>query len=219
MGEIRRSQLPEIERAYQAAHRALGVTVPRDFCLSPISHVGIAEVISPFLGPAIYWHASQAEDWELTMACVDADHQRDHGFGVVVDASEYDFEYPGSALNRAARAYRSAAGWDYSTPEDGGIWLLMLAPVAAITGGDDSLPWRCFGHLAGFVILYDRDEDGVYEAVGHAWTAEVWRRRGIARRLLEEARSRFRATTLEGPYTKHGAALVEAVQWPGAATP
>ena len=54
VGEIRRSQLPEIERAYQAAHRALGVTVPRDFCLSPISHVGIAEVISPFLGPAIY---------------------------------------------------------------------------------------------------------------------------------------------------------------------
>lgn len=218
MSEYRRPELPEIERAYRAAHRALGVIVPPDFCLVPTSHLGTAEVISPFLGPPISWHSRQAEDWGLTMASVDFDYDRDHGFDVVVDDSEYD-EYPGNALNRAARAYRRAAGWDYSTPGDGGIWLLMLAPVGAIVGGDDSLPWRYFGHLVGFVILYDRDEDGAYEAVGHAWTAAGWRRRGIARRLLEEARSRFQAATIEGPFTTEGAALVKAVQWPGATTP
>ena len=217
MSEYRRYETPEIERAYQAAHRELETMPPPRSAFLPgidLTHA----VMSELLGPDVSWQTGrQAEEWTLTMACVDSDHQRGHGFDVVVDDSEYDFEYPGSALNRAARAYRSAAGWDYSTPEDGGIWLLMLAPMA-FAGGNDS-PWRYRGHLVGIVILYDRDKDGVYEAVGHAWTAKAWRRQGIARRLLEEASSRFQAATLEKPYTKDGAALAKSVQWPGAAAP
>ncbi|MFC6881544.1 MULTISPECIES: GNAT family N-acetyltransferase [Actinomadura] len=76
-------------------------------------------------------------------------------------------------------------------------------------GGEEG-PWRYTGHLAGFVILYDRDREGVYESVGHIWTAEAWQRRGIARRLLAEARSRFPIKEIEQPYTADGAAFVEA---------
>jgi GNAT superfamily N-acetyltransferase len=202
----------EIERAYQAAHRALGTIPPLGFCFIPTSDIGTAAVIEPLVGPFISWHARQADERGLTMACLDFDDERDHGFGVVVDNLAYD-PWQGSALDGAARAYRRAAGWDYSTPGDGGIWLLMLAPVKAFGPHGDSLPWH-IGHLAGFVILYDRDKDGAYEAVGHVWTAAAWRRQGIARRLLEEARSRFQAVSIEGPYTKDGAALVKAVRWP-----
>jgi ribosomal protein S18 acetylase RimI-like enzyme len=195
-----------------------GVPVPRRFCVFPESDLHATEIISPFLGPPISWQTTRAEEWGLTMACVDFDNHRDHGFDVVVEDSKPN-ENTGNALNRAAKAYRHAARVGYSTPEDGGIWLLMLIPVEAIVGDDDSLPWHYFGHVAGFIILYDRDEDGVYEAAGHAWTATHWRRRGIARRLLEEARSRFHAVTVEGPLTPDGAALVKAVQWPEAAPP
>ncbi|MBN9757864.1 GNAT family N-acetyltransferase [Pseudonocardia sp. Ae717_Ps2] len=58
------------------------------------------------------------------------------------------------------------------------------------------------GHLTGFVVVHDRDNDGDYETVAHIWTAVAWRRRGIARRLLAEARSRFSVTAFEEPYTK-----------------
>jgi hypothetical protein len=47
-----------------------------------------------------------------------------------------------------------------------------------------------------------------YESVGHIWTATAWHRRGIARRLLTEARSRFSITTVEEPYTEKGAAFL-----------
>lgn len=84
----------------------------------------------------------------------------------------------------------------------------MLAPVRG--GGGEDGPWDYTGHLTGFVILYDRDSDGAYESVGHIWTAAAWRRRGIARRLLADARSRFQFRIIERPYTANGAAFVEA---------
>ena len=59
-------------------------------------------------------------------------------------------------------------------------------------------------------MIYDRDKDGTHESVGHVWTARAWRRRGIARRLLAEARERFGSDRIEGPYTEKGAALVKA---------
>ncbi|MGW1682638.1 hypothetical protein [Saccharopolyspora sp. NPDC002376] len=49
-----------------------------------------------------------------------------------------------------------------------------------------------------------------YESVGHIWTATAWQRRGIARRLLAEARSRFPVTSVEEPYTDEGAAFLGA---------
>jgi hypothetical protein len=39
---------------------------------------------------------------------------------------------------------------------------------------------RKLGNLVGFAILYDRDEDDQYEALGHIRTAAAARRRGIA---------------------------------------
>jgi ribosomal protein S18 acetylase RimI-like enzyme len=90
----------------------------------------------------------------------------------------------------------------------------MLAPVGVIDWSSE--PWQYRGHLAGFLILYDRDDDGIYESIGHIWTAKAWRRRGIARRLLREARSRFGATKFEGPFSEDGAAFVEATRQPDA---
>jgi GNAT superfamily N-acetyltransferase len=84
----------------------------------------------------------------------------------------------------------------------------MLAPVWGARGDG---PWHYTGYLIGFAILYDRDEDGAYESVGHIWTAAAWRRRGISRRLMAEARSRFQFTGIEEPYTKEGAAFMEAI--------
>jgi ribosomal protein S18 acetylase RimI-like enzyme len=89
-----------------------------------------------------------------------------------------------------------------------------LAPVAA-SGGEDGL-WFYDGHLAGFVVVYDRDEDDDYESTGHIWTATAWKRRGIARRLLTEARSRFPITDVETPYTDEGAAFLSACPDPNA---
>jgi len=84
----------------------------------------------------------------------------------------------------------------------------MLAPVSA--GGGEDGPWHFSGRLTGFVVVYDRDEDGAYKSVGHIWTATAWQRRGIARRLLAEARSRFPITIVEEPYTPAGAEFLSA---------
>jgi ribosomal protein S18 acetylase RimI-like enzyme len=232
MSDYRLPETPDIEEAYRSAHRALETIAPPGFVFAPESDLESSEVISQFpsmveqaemtvamrLGPRISWEAEHHEDeWGLTMACVDLDGDREHGFGAAVDDSAFDL-WSGSALDRAARAYKRTAGWDFA-PGDTGIWLLMLAPTDAFGAGDGSTPWNYNGHLAGFVILYDRDKDGTYEAVGHIWTAGAWRRQGIARQLLEEARSNFHAKTIEGPYTEDGAALVKAVQWPKTARP
>ena len=123
-----------------------------------------------------------------------------------------------SSLQQAALSYRRAAGWDFA-PGDTGIWLLMLAPVAA--SGPRPAPGPTRGAWPGFAVLYDRDQDGLHESVGHVWTAAAWRRRGIARRLLRQARERFGSDRVEGPCTDSGAALVRACpgfsEYPGAA--
>ena len=113
----------------------------------------------------------------------------------------------GSALDYAGRAYTRECGWDFP-PGEGGVWLLRLAPVQGVEG--DDTPWSYFGHVTGFVVLSDRDEDGSYEAVGHIWTASRWRRKGIAQRLLTEAKSRFQFTDVEQPYSDDGAAFLRA---------
>ena len=78
----------------------------------------------------------------------------------------------GSALDLAGRAYKRAAGWDFS-PGESGKWLVMLAPAEGWSGGDGDL-WSFTGHLVGFVVLNDHDDDGTYEAVAHVWTAAAW---------------------------------------------
>ncbi len=219
---------PEIEEAYRAAYRALEALVP----LRTVTIEGesdFAEILSQFrtlvdraefavdsqLGPTISWRAPfRAGEWGPVLSGVDLDNDA-YDFGEVQLGIEA-FEGPtgnwhGSALNRAGMAYKRAAKWDHP-PDESGVWLLMLAPVSA-SGGEEG-PWFYSGRIAGFVVVHDRDKDGTHESVGHIWTATAWQRRGIARRLLAEARSRFPITSVEGPYTEAGAAYLSACPAP-----
>jgi len=119
-----------------------------------------------------------------------------------------DGTWHGSALDYAGRAYKRECGWDFP-PGQEGVWLLSLAPIQCV--GDDDSPWWSYtGHLTGFVVLSDRDEDESYEAVSHIWTASRWRRRGIAQRLMTNAKSRFEFTEIEQPYSTDGDAFLKA---------
>jgi ribosomal protein S18 acetylase RimI-like enzyme len=216
-------ETPEIEKAYRAAYKALSALAPGTVTVE--EETSFLEVLSQFpflldradlattarLGPAVSWQASRQDDaWGLAVSGLDLDGD-EHDFGGAVLGAEVtegpDGRWHGSALDRAGLAYKRACGWDFA-PGESGVWLLMLAPVAA-SGGEDGV-WFFSGRVAGFVVVYDRDEDGTYESVGHIWTATAWQRRGIARQLLTEARSRFPITTVEEPYTEKGAAFLNA---------
>jgi GNAT superfamily N-acetyltransferase len=137
------------------------------------------------LGPRISWSVECPEpgDWEIMTAVIDLDSERRVG-DIVLDCSYGEDAWAGSCLDRAARAYRRDAGWDFP-PGRAGIWLLALAPVEM---AEEEGLLRYTGYLPAFVILHDRDHDGDYETVAHVWTARAWRRRGNASRLLREAR-------------------------------
>ncbi|WP_026412862.1 hypothetical protein [Actinomadura oligospora] len=165
--------------------------------------------VAAHLGPLISWEAPPSEgDWDLVMSGIDLDNAA-FELGTATLARQ-SFDTPDgwseSPLDLAASAYKRAFGWDHS-PGEGGIWLVMSAPVSGV-GGENG-PWHYKGHLTGFVVLYDRGHEGFYESVGHIWTAASWKRRGIARRLLSEARSRFPIKEIEGPYSADGAAFIE----------
>ena len=216
--------VPQIENTYRVAYRTLEQLVTPGRALH-IAEEGlcITELVSQFrlvvdeaemtvtgqLGPLISWTAPRLDgDWSLVVAGADIAGDNDFGGLTLGDDA---FRGPrggwhGSALDCAARAYRREAGWDF-TPDATGMWLLMLAPVSA--GGGDL--WIYSGHLVGFAILHDRDQDGAYESLAHVWTAAAWRRRGIAKRLIAEARYRFSFTGVEGPYTADGGAVLRAV--------
>lgn len=219
----------KIEKAYRKAQRALLDIIPSErtyrdgeeglLITELVSHMRTlldeAEMtVAGELGPLISWRAPLREgDWSLTMTGVDLDNAAaDFGEAKLCDDA---FRGPGGdwfegSLDRAARAYRREARWDFS-PGEAGMWLLMLAPISATGGFDTGRPAIYSGHLVGFVILHDRDEDGDFESVAHIWTASAWRRRGIARQLLAEARSRFPITGVEGPCTDDGGAFLRAV--------
>lgn len=221
--------VPRIERAFRAAYRTLGKLVSTEHStLVPEENLSVTELISHFrfvvdeaemavaaqLGPIVSWYAPRRDDWDPIAVGVDFD-EGDYGFGlgdIVLADSVYegpDGGWTDGALDRASRAYRREAGWDFS-PGAAGIWLLMLAPVSSAGGAEGDRPWHYTGHLVGFVILHDRDKDGEYESVAHIWTAAAWRRRGIALRLMAEARSRYPVTAVEGPYTEDGGAFLRA---------
>lgn len=218
-------QPAEIETAYRSAYRALAALLPPDTVI-PEEESDLSEVLSQFrglvdnaelvtvgqLGALVSWRGPHRDgNWEPIISGVDLDGYS-HDFGDVelgTDAFEGPTgRWPGSALDRVGLAYKRACRWD-CPPGDAGVWLVMLAPESGI-GGDDGDPWSYRGRIVGFVVLYDRDEDDAYESVGHIWTATAWRRRGIAQRLLAEARSRFPVTGVEGPYTNDGAAFLAA---------
>lgn len=210
-----------VEMAFRAAYRALE-TISGDSCI-PEERLTTSEVVSQFpamvdiahqalaaqLGPIIYWHAAPKEGWEPIIAVHDFDDcSRNIEEARLDDMSltGQDGDWSGSALDRASRAYRREAGWDHP-PDDAGIWLLMLAPESqSNTVNNETMLYG--GHLIGFIIVRDRDEDNAYESVAHIWTALNWRRRGVARRLLAEARDRFPIVEVEGPYTEDGSAFL-----------
>lgn len=219
-------EVPEIESAYRVAYRTLGQLVPAKRMYVREENLAVTELISHFrlvvdeaemvvagqLGPLISWSGPRKEkDWDLIVSGIDLSDFGERDFGDVT-LGDSTYEGPartwyGSPLDCAARAYSREAGWDFA-PDESGIWLLMLAPTSA-SGGDDV--WFYSGHIVGFVILHDRDDDGRFESVAHIWTAAAWRRRGIARRLMAEARSRFLFTGVEGPYTEDGGAFLRAL--------
>lgn len=215
---------PDLEKAYRTAHTALASLLPqRD--VVPETEASFPEVLSQFqflvkqaelitigeLGPPISWEAPRRDgDWDLVVAGVDLDADA-HDFGDIELGADAFIgpkgTWHGSALDRAGLVYKRACGWDF-TPGNAGIWLVMLAPLSASGGEND--PWGYSGRLAGFLVIYDRDNDGTYEAIGHIWTATAWQRRGIARRLLTEATIRFPITNIERPYTTDGSAFLAA---------
>jgi ribosomal protein S18 acetylase RimI-like enzyme len=123
---------------------------------------------------------------------------------------EFD-DWDDTGLARAARAYRRECHWDFS-PGDAGIWVCYYVPSDATGGNGD---WWYNGNLAGFLILYDHNEDGEYESIGHIWTAKAARRRGIASALVAHARKEYGVQKVEGPVTKDGKLLFTKA-WPEA---
>jgi len=226
VNDYRIPEIPEIEQAYRGAHRALETIMPESFgflpeadleCGSVLSQLPLlvdeaALVVAAHLGPYIGWQAEPHRgDLHLVPAGLDLDNDGELGFGPTLDELATAADYGDSSLEQAAQIYARDAGRDFAS-ELAGIWLLMLAPVSGVASDTDL--WDCAGHLAGFMILYDRDEDGTYETVGHMWTARAWRRQGIARHLLHEARSRYGTSRFEGPFSADGEAFVDATREP-----
>lgn len=222
MTDFQFPQVPDIEEAFRKAHKALEGMVPRQSA-QPEAGRSLSKVIRDFertlnaaqlvavaeLGPLVGWERSnyQSGEWDLAVALVDLDEDA-NGSGDIT-LGRHVMEGPdGSALDLAAKAYKRAARWDFPAGESG-RWMVMLAPVEGWNFGDEG-QWSFTGHLVGFVVLYDRDGDGTYEAVGHVWTAAAWRRRGIAQRLLSEAKARFRFSVIKEPYSDDGKALLTA---------
>lgn len=216
---------PNLENAYRTAHTALASLLPQR-AVVPEAEASFPEVLSQFqflvdqaemltigqIGAPISWEAPRTDgDWNLIVAGIDLDGDA-HDFGDIELRADA-FTGPkgtwhGSALDRAGLAYKRACGWDF-TPGNAGVWLVMLAPLSA-SGGDGL--WGYGGRLVSFVLIYDRDNDGAYESIGHIWTASAWHRRGLARHLLTEARARFPITNIEKPYTTDGSAFLAACQ-------
>ena len=220
--------VPDIEAAYRAAHAAL---VPLVGCGHPspeadgdditilLSHLPLVfqqleQVVAARVGPRISWQAPHRDGWDLVTICVDLDESAyDYG-GRLADIEYGPWNHDDIALDRASKAYRRECGWDHA-PGSAGVWLLKLAPVSSFGSADDDNRWYS-GFLTAFLILHDRDDDGHYESVAHMWTAQDWRRRGVASDLLREAQVRFAFDNVEGPLTDAGRAVVHAAGIPSA---
>lgn len=217
-------RVPEIEEPYRKAYRALEALLPLVGDYTPQVSIGhVSEVILEFrtivreaevaaaaeLGPAIGWYDDWGSDWperdswQLVPAGLDLDSGgRDFGADL---SDQREGEWADGPLSQAATAYQRECGWN-SAPPRAGLWLVMLAQVKAVDARRNPKRKPAFltGNLIGFAIMYDPPEP---EGVSHIWTARAWRRRGIASRLLDEARSRFGSDRPQGPFTSDGDAL------------
>lgn len=216
---------PDIENAYRSASVALAALLPStapDFessghvleLLSQWPHLvrGAELAVTAQIGPRVSWIGPDCdESWNLVATGVDlGGGYQDFGeIDLGADALKgEDGSWADSALSKAGLIYKRECKWDFP-PDKAGIWLVMLAPASAYAAEEEGFSVFS-GRLTGFVIVHDRDDDGDYETVAHIWTAVAWRRRGIARGLLVEARSRFSITAFEEPYTNDGSALIDA---------
>jgi ribosomal protein S18 acetylase RimI-like enzyme len=213
-------KVPEVEERYREASHALVALLRRGGAYTSPTRLGhVSEVIREFrtivreaelaaaaeLGAVIGWYDDwpERDSWQLVPAGLDLDDGgRDFGADL---SNQLEGEWTDGPLSQAATAYQRECGWN-SAPGLAGLWLVMLARVEAVGTQPLRNPKRkpafLSGNLIGFAITYDQPE-----GVSHLWTARAWRRRGIASRLLDEARSRFGSDRLQGPFTSDGAAL------------
>ncbi|MBF0688601.1 MAG: hypothetical protein IR158_12660 [Cellulomonas sp.] len=207
----------DLDASFRAAHQALRSLIPPE-TLTVGDDADLQDVVDDLeqlvdlarenaaavLGPTITWAGSKpsGDPWSSVTLQADLDgrvHDDPPGLS--------DFgEWPSSALARASRAYRRECAWDHA-PGEAGIWLLSVAPYKCLALGERA-HWT--GTITGFVILHDRDGDAEYESLAHIWTAQAWRRRGVAGNLVREASKRFSVSRAEGPATDGGRLLLEA---------
>ncbi|UKJ63253.1 hypothetical protein H1Q78_16485 [Cellulosimicrobium cellulans] len=202
---------------YREVHRALGLlSSPHDDLSSPDDPFPevvddlermvrrAREAAAASLGPSYHWTGPQDQvdrEWgSITL-------QLDFDMGELDEPEGCSFsgDWDESGLGLAARVYRRECGWDFA-PRDAGIWLLAIQPYR---GGGAGKLMRWSGVVTAFVILYDRDNDDNYETLGHLWTAQHWRRRGVATKLVQQARERFPVRRVDG-LSRNGRAFLEA---------
>ncbi|MBO3102207.1 GNAT family N-acetyltransferase [Cellulomonas fengjieae] len=206
-----------LDAQFRAAHQALRHLVPPESSWAEEDDVlprivddledlarRARDTAAEHVGPTFWWKGGPQEpenEWAPVILQADFDRYVDDDPPELSQINRWD----DSALELAARAYRRECGWDHS-PGEAGIWLLAVAPYSAIQTSEQT-HWR--GTLTGFVVLHDRDIDGQYESLAHAWTARAWRRRGIGASLVKHARERFAVSHAEGPATNGGRLLLE----------
>ncbi len=213
-----------LEANMRAAYQALRALIPHDYLLGP-DDADLPGIISELpdvlrlvqdrcaaeLGAPISWTGPWPhEDWAPLDLQVDFDDGDLDSPGITFrDLDRPVGEWSQTAFAQAARAYKRECGWDFA-PGEAGIWLLRVAPYSA-SGDGDAADAFVGGHLIGFAIVHDRDEDGEYESLAHLWTATGWRRRGVAAELVRRAREQFPIKTVEEPVTDRGAVLLSAI--------
>ncbi|QIK82975.1 GNAT family N-acetyltransferase [Sanguibacter sp. HDW7] len=202
------------EDLYRDAHRGLRALARPGALVSNSADVDLHVVIDE-LEKLVEW-AIEAADADFGPSIVVAapfDDARwvDGGYIETVDLDRGTLEerpvkvdahsWRDSAMQRAARAYSRAGQYDMQPGSDG-LWILHIEPVE---GHDES--WT--GSLTGFVVLYDRDRDGRYEALAHVWTASQCQRRGVGTRLVREALANHKIAYVEGPLSEGGRRLLQ----------
>jgi GNAT superfamily N-acetyltransferase len=227
--------LSKLNEPIRAAYRALRALDPTHAAFGPADDhlLSIANQLGPAFeyarygidaefGPFVSWRGVSGPQWAIQVLVVATDERAAGAIEAVnkwgrlgepvdpEDLTTYvlddEQEWGDSSLDRAGRAYRRDCGWDFS-PGQSGVYLLAVAPYTSMSFGDDDM---CYGNIAGFTIVHDRDDDGVYESLAHLWVAKAWRRRGVAAGLLRVARGRFPISRVEGPVTDDGLALIKA---------
>lgn len=174
----------------------------------------IEDECNAVFGPDVFLRGEAfkpGERLKVHVLAIDFDgHGNDHGDlhrGPGMEDDEDDGGWYASGWGRAAIAYQHEAGWDHA-PDGTGVWMVAVLPSIGTST-------RCTCNLIGFLIMHDRDKDGMYESLAHLWVAGIARRKGVAAQLLAAARATFPLKIVEGPFTAAGSAFLK-TSWPEA---